>query len=134
MYGDKKNILYWVDHSNQGRIKVSYTGRAVLMYLCGRTPFIYTRRVPIHLCCNSEQGPPLSGLSAVHYSISIPLSPSLSKLAGQPCWVACLLVCVSSERFTFIRTAVYCTANDSPQSPHNLDFSLIYESPFGQPK
>ncbi len=26
---------------------------------------------------------------------SIPLSPSASKLGSQPCWVACLLVCVS---------------------------------------
>ncbi len=31
---------------------------------------------------------------AVHYSISIPLSPSSSNLGREPCWVACLLVCV----------------------------------------
>jgi len=30
-----------------------------------------------------------------HYTISIPLSPSPSKLGRQPCWVAFLLVCVS---------------------------------------
>jgi hypothetical protein len=29
------------------------------------------------------------------YTISIPLSPSPSKLGRQPCWAACLLVCVS---------------------------------------
>jgi hypothetical protein len=29
------------------------------------------------------------------YTIYIPLSPSPSKLGRQPCWVACLLVCVS---------------------------------------
>ncbi len=28
-------------------------------------------------------------------TISIPMSPSPSKLGMQPCWVACLLVCVS---------------------------------------
>ncbi len=118
--------MYWADHSNQGRIKVSYTGRAVLMNQCGRTPFICTRRVPIHLCCNSVQGPPLSGLSDVH-SISIPLSPSLSKLAGQPCWVACLLVCVCGENHpNLIHTAVYIQSNDSPQTTHNISLSLIY--------
>jgi hypothetical protein len=29
---------------------------------------------------------------------SIPLSPSPSNLGRQPCWVACLLVCVSGQR------------------------------------
>jgi hypothetical protein len=29
------------------------------------------------------------------FTISIPLSPIASKLARQPCWVACLLACVS---------------------------------------
>ncbi len=28
------------------------------------------------------------------YTISIPVSPSPRKLGKQPCWVACLLVCV----------------------------------------
>jgi hypothetical protein len=30
-----------------------------------------------------------------HYTISIPVYPSPRKLGRQPCWVACLLVCVS---------------------------------------
>ncbi len=29
------------------------------------------------------------------YTISIPLSQSLTKLGKQPCWVACILICVS---------------------------------------
>ncbi len=33
----------------------------------------------------------------VHYSISIPFSPLPSKLGRQPCWVACLFVCVSAR-------------------------------------
>jgi hypothetical protein len=35
------------------------------------------------------------------YIISIPLSPSASKLGRQPCWVACLLVCVSVVKFGY---------------------------------
>ncbi len=31
------------------------------------------------------------------YTFSISLSPSPSKLGRQPCWVACLLVCVSGD-------------------------------------
>jgi hypothetical protein len=31
------------------------------------------------------------------YTFSTLLSPSLSKLGSQPCWVACLLVCVSGR-------------------------------------
>jgi hypothetical protein len=29
--------------------------------------------------------------------MSIPLAPSLIKLGSQPCWVTCLLVCVSGD-------------------------------------
>ncbi len=35
------------------------------------------------------------------YTVSIPLPSSPSKLGRQPCWVACLLVCVSGFRSTF---------------------------------
>jgi hypothetical protein len=34
------------------------------------------------------------------YTVSIPLSPSTSKLGRQPCWVACLLVYVSVQNST----------------------------------
>ncbi len=38
---------------------------------------------------------PVQDIFSSLYTISIPLSPSLSKLGRQPCWVSCLLVCVS---------------------------------------
>ncbi len=42
------------------------------------------------------------------YTISILLSSSLSKLGRQPCWVAYLLVCVSSSRHSGNQTLFYC--------------------------
>jgi hypothetical protein len=38
---------------------------------------------------------PVQNIFSSSYTISMPLSPSPSKLGRQPCWVACLLVCVS---------------------------------------
>ncbi len=53
--------LDWADKSSQGRTTISCTGatRAQLTNQ-GRTLFICTLRVPIHLSFNSQQGPPLS--------------------------------------------------------------------------
>ncbi len=36
------------------------------------------------------------------YTVSVPLSQSPSKLGRQPCWVACLLVCISGHSTLFI--------------------------------
>jgi hypothetical protein len=38
---------------------------------------------------------PVQDIFSSLYTISTPLSPSPSKLGRQPCWVSCLVVCVS---------------------------------------
>ncbi len=40
---------------------------------------------------------PVQNIFSSPYTISMPLSPSPSKLGRQPCWVACLLVCVCAS-------------------------------------
>ncbi len=49
----------------------------------------------------------VSPVQNIFDTISVPVSPSPSKLGRQPCWVACLLVCVSgviSAHFAFFKT------------------------------
>jgi hypothetical protein len=58
------------------------------------------------------------------YTISIPLSPLLSKLGRQPCWVACLLGCVSGYRAER-RVDKSCSIRD--QSGRDADISSIYQ-------
>jgi hypothetical protein len=48
---------------------------------------------------------PVENIFSSPYTISVTLSPSPSKLGRQPCWVACLLVCVS------------CLSYGSPSGP-----------------
>ncbi len=63
-----KNILYWIDQSCKGEIKISYTAaRRAQPGNQGRTPSICTLWVPIHLSFNSQKEPPLSGLSGTRW-------------------------------------------------------------------
>ena len=55
---------------------------------------------------------PVKNIFYSPYTFLMPLSPSPSKLGGQPCWVTCLIVCFSTRRH--LRTA---------QSPEDRDIS-----------
>jgi hypothetical protein len=65
VYGEEKHVLYWVDQSSKGRIKISCTGTT--------RPTKMPRKDPIHLysmhkssfalVSTASRGPPLSGLS-----------------------------------------------------------------------
>ncbi len=50
------------------------------------------KRFLVCLGCSSQ---PSTNIFSSPYTFSIPLSPPPSKLGWQPCWVTCLLVCVS---------------------------------------
>ncbi len=54
------------------------------------------KRFLFRLGCSSRPSTKYFFLTVV-YTFSIPLSPSPSKPGRQPCWVACLLVCVSGQ-------------------------------------
>ncbi len=49
----------------------------------------------IFVCLGCSSRPSTKYFFSSSYTFSIPVSQSPSKLGGQPCWVACLLVCVS---------------------------------------
>jgi hypothetical protein len=47
-------------------------------------------------CLGWSSRPSKKKLFSLPYTILLPLSPSPSKLGRQPCWVACLILCVSA--------------------------------------
>jgi hypothetical protein len=58
----------------------------------------------------------------VHYSISIPLSPSPSRPGRQPCWVSCLFVCV----FGFCKQREDIGFRKLKEKHHSLRVITIY--------
>ncbi len=54
---------------------------------------------------------PVQSIFSSPYAISIHLSPSPSKLGRQPCWVACLLVCVSGYNCWIKKNTWICRYN-----------------------
>jgi hypothetical protein len=64
-----------------------------------RSPFLFSPLCFFMFClgCSVLRSAPVQNIFflTIHYLYS--LSPSPSKLGRQPCWVACLLVCVSGR-------------------------------------
>jgi hypothetical protein len=97
VYGEEKNILFWADKSIEQPRQNKYLAlaRQAQWINQGRTPFICTLWVPIHLSFNSQQGPPLSIVSlewaedwvscfSVHPSFKPEIFPHLvGNLAGE---------------------------------------------------
>ncbi len=71
----KTNIL---DKSSQGRTKIYFTGTTSTTNQARKDHFICPLWVPIHVCFNSQQGPPLSSLSGQLSGYSVFLSLSVS--------------------------------------------------------
>jgi hypothetical protein len=59
-------------------------------------------------CLDCSSRPQYKILFSSPYTISKPLSPQPSKLDRQPCWVACLLVCVSGLYLSYFLSWLYC--------------------------
>ncbi len=88
VYSEEKNILYWA--LEQPRLnKISITGTTSKLTNPGRTPFICTLLVPIHLSFNSQQGPPLFSLSG----IDIPASMF---------WLSCIRTIMPQDRWQHV--------------------------------
>jgi hypothetical protein len=68
VYGKEKTNLYWT-RAAKAEQKPLVLAKQAQQTNQGRTPFICTLRVPIHLSFNCQQGPPLFSLSDEDTSI-----------------------------------------------------------------
>jgi hypothetical protein len=75
----------------------------------------------------------------VHYMYLIPLYPSSSKLGRQPCWTACLLVCVSGFTMAGLCYSIFKNIRDAGAvclvlviSVHCLILRMVYSQVINQ--